>query len=662
MLFGKNKKFLFPIIVAIVLIVTGYLPAGIKADVGPVDLTLGGEGATSWNVSNIKPGDNDTKAVTLHNAGTADGFITIWLSELVTIKGPNIEAKASANTTRGFADQLLIGLNASGLSSSVELPIAINKLPLSSQGPGYIEVTPLKAGKTINLEWKWELPTSTGNEVQGDSVGFTINYLLEECRITDVSNVVTTNGTFTENITAESTGGKGTVDIQKDTVGQTKDGKPLSEIWLIEEDKKLPPPPTGTATIGLVSYNAGPDGATFDRPITLTVSYDPNNIPQGVNEADLVIALWDKNAGAWVPLEGCTVDKVNRTILAPVTHFSRYSIIAPVPPPPPPPVVVETPSEPGEDVVVTPSPVTLQVIIEGKASGIKVATDGTVQEAATLADATGNFVISINKGTKVTGPDGMGLERLELTLVEEPIAKGLLAVPANTVILSPVYKMTGYSRGMEVSRINFDPYIAITISYNPENLENIFPPYIVNFTEYGSLVRLELPSGSLFENGKAKGVAHQASYFAVIAELAPPPPPLPPKFEASSLIISPRLAKPGQPISISVTIANQGTISGSYEMHLVIDGIVRAVKEITLNPESTTTVAFEVSNLAAGKHQIKIAGLAGQFQVISPVISPLVSHIDWEFIDLSIMAIIVAGLLVSYLFIRRSQRLHRVTQ
>ena len=50
-----------------------------------------------------------------------------------------------------------------------------------------------------------------------------------------------------------------------------------------------PPPPKDTSIIGL-AYNFGPDRATFDPPITLTRSYDPNDIPESVAEEDLVLA------------------------------------------------------------------------------------------------------------------------------------------------------------------------------------------------------------------------------------------------------------------------------------------------------------------------------------------------------------------------------------
>ena len=140
----------------------------------------------------------------------------------------------------------------------------------------------------------------------------------------------------------------------------------------------------------------------------------------------------------------------------------------------------------------------------------------------------------------------------------------------------------------------------------------------------------------------------------VAAKLAPSPPPLPAKFEVSNLTINPRRGQLGQPIVISLNIANEGETEGSYELYLKIDGIVRVVKEITLAAKSSETVSFEVSNLAIGKHQVKVASLTGQFRIVSTAVLPVKSPIDWFILGSSIVTVVVIGLLLLYLFKRRA--------
>ena len=628
------------------LVLAGSFSAPVKAEDNPVDLVLGGEGATSWNIINTKPGDSGIKTVELRNAGSGDGFVTIWVSDIISTEGMNPESETGDTTQPGeLTDSLLLNLSADGLSANVNLPVTINNLPQGVDGPDYIEVIPLKVGDTVNLQWEWELPAQAGNDVQGDGISFTINYLLRECSITDVSGVVTGEGVFTEEVTAESESGKAELTIEEGTVGQTEEGQPLSEIWIIEMDKEPPAPPADAKIVGL-TCDLGPDGATFDPPITLTSTYDPNEIPGRASERDLVIAVWDKDTGEWVTLEGCTVDTVNNTISAPVSHFSRYTIIAPIPPPPPsrPPTGAE------EDAPETVS--LLEVDMLDEQASVEIGADGILSEASTLTDRSGNFIIYIDGGTRVTGLGGIELSRIELRITDESIV-----IPDDIVVLSPIYKLTGYTRSMEVTPINFDPSARLTIRYDPQNLpENTFLPFIANYTDEQGLIRLQPPPDSTDEIGKAKALISHASLFVVAAEVLPPPPPLPARFEVSNLTINPKQAQLGQPVTISVTIINEGATEGSFELHLIIDGIVRMVKEVTLAGKSSETLTFEVSNLAVGKHQVKLAGLTENFKIVRITIPPEESRVNWLLLDVSVGAAIVIGALVLYLTTRRSRQ------
>jgi hypothetical protein len=167
------------------------------------------------------------------------------------------------------------------------------------------------------------------------------------------------------------------------------------------------------------------------------------------------------------------------------------------------------------------------------------------------------------------------------------------------------------------------------------------------------LIPIEPATGTIVEIGKAKAQINHASLFVVAAKLVPPPPPLPPTFEVSNLIINPGQSKMGQPVIISFEIANVGETVGSYQLQLKIDGIVRIVREITLAAKSSETPSFEIDNLSVGRHEVKVAGLSGYFKVVSTAVLPPTSAIDWLMLDLSIAAVVCAGLLTLYLFRRR---------
>jgi len=196
--------------------------------------------------------------------------------------------------------------------------------------------------------------------------------------ITSVLGSINRNtGKFLEDVTARSIDKKVELTIPKDTIGKNRSGGLLTVIK-IREVEEPPAPPADSSVIGL-TYDLGPDGATFDPPITLTFTCDPDEIKEGVNEENLVIATWDEEAGEWVVLEGCTVDPVTHTITAPISHFTAFTALAL-----PRPAAFST-----TDLVISPSRVNT-----GKTVTISILVTNT-------GDLTGNYVVIL----KIDGVD-----------------------------------------------------------------------------------------------------------------------------------------------------------------------------------------------------------------------------------------------------------------
>ncbi|MDH5696743.1 MAG: hypothetical protein OEZ00_09145, partial [Dehalococcoidia bacterium] len=143
--------------------------------------------------------------------------------------------------------------------------------------------------------------------------------------ITSLSGFVGGGGRFYFSVIASSEDDVCTLTIDSGTIGLTKDGKPLREISIMVTDEP-PTPPEGAYIIGL-AYDFSPDGATFEPPASLTFTYDPSLIPKGIDEENLVIALWDADAGNWVVLDDCIVDPVANTITAPISHFTTFAVL-----------------------------------------------------------------------------------------------------------------------------------------------------------------------------------------------------------------------------------------------------------------------------------------------------------------------------------------------
>jgi len=141
---------------------------------------------------------------------------------------------------------------------------------------------------------------------------------------------ISDEGEIEETIEATSEDGKLTMTIPEGTIALDAEGEPL-ETLEAAVDETPPDPPEDAHVIGL-AYDFGPDGATFDPPITLKYTYDPDDLPEGVAEEDLVLAYYDEEAGEWVELD-CVVDTENNVITAYVPHFTTFAIIGTVKPP-----------------------------------------------------------------------------------------------------------------------------------------------------------------------------------------------------------------------------------------------------------------------------------------------------------------------------------------
>ena len=140
------------------------------------------------------------------------------------------------------------------------------------------------------------------------------------------------SGELQETIEVTSDDGMLTLTIPEETLALDEDGNRL-ETLEVTINETPPDPPEDAHIIGL-AYDFGPDGATFDPAITLTFSYDPEALPEGVAEEDLVLAYYDEDTGEWVELP-CVVDTVNNIITASVPHFTTFAIIGSVTPVPP---------------------------------------------------------------------------------------------------------------------------------------------------------------------------------------------------------------------------------------------------------------------------------------------------------------------------------------
>jgi hypothetical protein len=84
------------------------------------------------------------------------------------------------------------------------------------------------------------------------------------------------------------------------------------------------PPAEGTGPWAPV-VQLGPDGTTFAQPVTLTLAYAPENLPEGVPDSALGVFTFDGTG--WDEVPGSVVNQTDHTVSAPINHFSFYAVI-----------------------------------------------------------------------------------------------------------------------------------------------------------------------------------------------------------------------------------------------------------------------------------------------------------------------------------------------
>lgn len=136
------------------------------------------------------------------------------------------------------------------------------------------------------------------------------------------------NGIFTRDSVFLSDDGRCQLAINRDTLCLTENGEPLSELTMTEMETS-PAPPEGYNIAGSV-YQLGPPGATFDPPLTLTLTYKASMIPAGAAESELVIGMWDGPNG-WVILDESSLKPGSGTITTALSYLAAFTILAPTP-------------------------------------------------------------------------------------------------------------------------------------------------------------------------------------------------------------------------------------------------------------------------------------------------------------------------------------------
>ncbi|MDD5083127.1 MAG: thioredoxin family protein [Dehalococcoidales bacterium] len=143
--------------------------------------------------------------------------------------------------------------------------------------------------------------------------------------------LVDSQGRLKASVQFATTNGTVSLSIDKGTLLLDGDYKPLQIISIAASDS-LPLPPENTEIMGTL-YEISPPRSTASPLMRLTLSYDPQDLPDGINEDMVYITSYTEGKG-WGSSYYKRVDTENNRVTTQVSNFGHFAVLAPVIPPP----------------------------------------------------------------------------------------------------------------------------------------------------------------------------------------------------------------------------------------------------------------------------------------------------------------------------------------
>ncbi len=259
----------------------------------------------------------------------------------------------------------------------------------------------------------------------------------------------------------------------------------------------------------------------------------------------------------------------------------------------------------------TTCPLSMSVNAEGRVATASMTTEGSLCTSCVAQDPTGKLSLEMEEGTRL-----LLTNRTVPKLITLKAARTLPpSTPQNTVLLGQAYEFNAYATAYESTPLSLtiSPPARLLLTYDPEDLpQNATEIFIATYSPQEGWVPLSPVPGAVAAVGEARGLVSHFSLFVLLARISEP---APAKFTASNLTINPQEPQPGQQIKINIDITNIGEKNGDYTVELVVDGVTKATRRLTLSGGETQTIEFTLIEDKPGIHSLEVAGLSAEFEV-----------------------------------------------
>ncbi len=455
------------------------------------------------------------------------------------------------------------------------------------------------------------------------------------------SNIVNPEGYFIQRASASSADNLVKITIPEGVKALNSYGDPLTYVTIVKMDV-LPDQTSDQTAIGPI-YDFGPDGAIFDPAITLTITYVPALMPEGIDEEGLTIVVWDASNTTWLKLPS-VVDTANHTIATEINSFSSYTIMTL-----PPEVITGIASITGNRSAMLNG----NLIDSGSASLVEVYFEWSSEPGGTYPNntapqfmsTTGDFSFTLNDLEVETTYYFRAVAAAIGMVYSEEASFILPAFPA-VVSTGDASDITQNSATLHALLEDLGTTGAVTVSF--EWGENQGGPYpyctqserIYATTDYCyTLTNLEAGKTYYYRlvvQSIDTVYGNEKSFDTPVSLVTQSPSPA--VFFTDKLMISPDVATIGEPISISLEVSNTGGQDGSYTVRLAINDIIEEARDIILDTGESQIVSFTVNKMTSGIYEVAIDNQYGTFEI-----SPRPVSKNWLLIG---GAIIALGILV----------------
>lgn len=229
--------------------------------------------------------------------------------------------------------------------------------------------------------------------------------------------------------------------------------------------------------------------------------------------------------------------------------------------------------------------------------------DGFFTENAVIKSGDSAIKLTIGEGTQGLTKKNEPLSEISIVqIIESPPAP-----PESYFIISPSY-------ALEPDGASFDPPIELTFTYDPSDVpQGISEEDLVIAwwdTAVSEWIKLEDSIVDITAHTITASVSHFTA-FTILASIPASPIPI---FTISDPVISPLTVEVGEDVTISVVVSNIGSVSGSCNVTLKIDGSIET-KTVEVAAGDSTEVSFTVSRDMAGTYSVDVNGKTGSFTV-----------------------------------------------